>query len=110
MPEVIGASVRAVIGGVDRLGQARLHHQRDGYPRRMGEALTYARRYALFTLVGIVGEDDLDAPDLKVPVPPASVAASRRRIGTAGGRRCRLPSVRSGDPRRRHVSPGIFLL
>jgi hypothetical protein len=33
-------------------------------PRRMGAALTYARRYALFTLVGIAGEDDLDAPDL----------------------------------------------
>jgi hypothetical protein len=29
----------------------------------MGAALTYARRYALFTLVGIAGEDDLDAPD-----------------------------------------------
>jgi hypothetical protein len=34
-------------------------------PRRMGAALTYARRYALFTLVGIAGEDDLDAPDLQ---------------------------------------------
>ena len=33
-------------------------------PRRMGAALTYARRYALFTLVCIAGEDDLDAPDL----------------------------------------------
>jgi ERF superfamily len=33
-------------------------------PRRMGAALTYARRYALFTLVGIAGEDDLDAPEL----------------------------------------------
>src|SRR5580693_3031408 len=33
-------------------------------PRRMGAALTYARRYALFTLVGIAGEDDLDASDL----------------------------------------------
>src|SRR3984893_1193360 len=31
--------------------------------QRMGAALTYARRYALFTLVGIAGEDDLDAPD-----------------------------------------------
>ena len=31
-------------------------------PRRMGAALTYARRYALFTMVGIAGEDDLDAP------------------------------------------------
>jgi hypothetical protein len=29
-----------------------------------GAALTYARRYALFTLVGIAGEDDLDAPDI----------------------------------------------
>jgi hypothetical protein len=33
-------------------------------PRRMGAALTYARRYTLFSLVGIAGEDDLDAPDL----------------------------------------------
>jgi hypothetical protein len=33
-------------------------------PQRLGAALTYARRYALFTLVGIAGEDDLDAPEL----------------------------------------------
>src|ERR1700733_6271055 len=32
-------------------------------PRRMGAALTSARRYALFTMVGIAGEDDLDAPE-----------------------------------------------
>jgi hypothetical protein len=38
-------------------------------PHRMGAALTYARRYALFTLVGIAGEDDMDAPDLCPPVP-----------------------------------------
>jgi ERF superfamily len=37
-------------------------------PHRMGAALTYARRYALFTLVGIAGEDDLDAPDLDAPM------------------------------------------
>src|ERR1700745_631991 len=37
-------------------------------PQRMGAALTYARRYALFTLVGIAGEDDLDAPDLATPI------------------------------------------
>jgi ERF superfamily len=36
-------------------------------PKRMGTALTYARRYALFALVGIAGEDDLDAPDLNAP-------------------------------------------
>src|SRR6516162_8714627 len=39
-------------------------------PHRMGAALTYARRYALFTLVGIAGEDDLDAPDLLTPAAP----------------------------------------
>src|ERR1035441_10463964 len=39
-------------------------------PHRMGAALTYARRYALFALVGIAGEDDLDAPDLVVDPSP----------------------------------------
>jgi hypothetical protein len=39
-------------------------------PHRMGAALTYARRYGLFTLVGIAGEDDLDAPDLITPTAP----------------------------------------
>ena len=39
--------------------------------QRMGAALTYARRYALFTLVGIAGEDDLDAPDLDAVSKPA---------------------------------------
>jgi hypothetical protein len=37
-------------------------------PHRMGMALTYARRYSLFALVGIAGEDDLDAPDLRSPI------------------------------------------
>jgi len=41
-------------------------------PHRLGAALTYARRYALFTLVGIAGEDDLDAPDLEAS--PATAA------------------------------------
>jgi hypothetical protein len=50
-------------------------------PHRMGAALSYARRYALFTLVGIAGEDDLDQPDLaqdpapRAPVSPASFAS-----------------------------------
>jgi len=43
-------------------------------PRRMGAALTYARRYALFTMVGIAGEDDLDSPDM-ANVPKADTAA-----------------------------------
>jgi hypothetical protein len=41
-------------------------------PRRMGAALTYARRYALFTLVGIAGEDDLDAPPDVTDDPPVA--------------------------------------
>jgi ERF superfamily len=36
-------------------------------PHRMGAALTYARRYALFTLVGIAGEDDLDGSRPNLP-------------------------------------------
>src|ERR1700704_5474728 len=43
-------------------------------PQRMGSALTYARRYALFTLVGIAGEDDLDAPDLDAACSPPTSA------------------------------------
>ena len=41
-------------------------------PHRMGTALTYARRYSLFTLAGIAGEDDLDAPDLAAPTNTSS--------------------------------------
>ena len=44
-------------------------------PHRMGAALTYARRYSLFALVGIAGEDDLDAPDLPTSVPSQGVSA-----------------------------------
>jgi ERF superfamily len=44
-------------------------------PQRMGAALTYSRRYALFTLVGIAGEDDLDAPDLCDGPPSPSASA-----------------------------------
>src|SRR6266516_3554074 len=54
-------------------------------PQRMGAALTYARRYALFTLVGIAGEDDLDAPDLcdnsRSPTPSADERSLMPRDG-----------------------------
>jgi ERF superfamily len=47
-------------------------------PHRMGAALSYARRYALFALVGIAGEDDLDAPDLLTePSPAVTMDTSR---------------------------------
>ena len=55
-------------------------------PHRMGAALTYARRYALFTLVGIAGEDDLDAPDLITPAAPASAEKSAsKKLGRLNG-------------------------
>jgi hypothetical protein len=54
-------------------------------PHRMGAALTYARRYALFTLVGIAGEDDLDAPDLITGTTPPSKA--ERPPGNQNGQR-----------------------
>jgi ERF superfamily len=49
-------------------------------PHRMGAALTYARRYALFTLVGIAGEDDLDAPDLCMPGPVTGPSPSGAQL------------------------------
>jgi hypothetical protein len=52
-------------------------------PHRMGAALTYARRYALFTLVGIAGEDDLDAPDICAPAPATRPLGSARTEGSA---------------------------
>jgi hypothetical protein len=57
-------------------------------PKRMGAALTYARRYALFALVGIAGEDDLDAPDLHVAElgdPKRTDAVSHHRTRPYGG-------------------------
>jgi ERF superfamily len=50
-------------------------------PHRMGAALTYARRYALFTLVGIAGEDDLDAPDSLSPAVPETKTDHPIEIG-----------------------------
>jgi hypothetical protein len=75
--------------------------------QRMGAALTYARRYALFTLVGIAGEDDLDAPDLDatsktaVVEPPRSDHRSQSTGDAAGAARARdgaKLAVPSGGP------------
>jgi hypothetical protein len=73
-------------------------------PQRMGAALTYARRYALFTLVGIAGEDDLDARDLRVP-PPSTGVGETGAGGERGGNpaamtdNLRLPSRSHGNAR-----------
>jgi hypothetical protein len=77
-------------------------------PHRMGAALTYARRYALFTLVGIAGEDDLDAPDLgaapkdgagQPPGPPVGRKSNGHAFALApGAARGRKPYVRPPKP------------
>ena len=75
-------------------------------PHRMGAALTYARRYALFALVGIAGEDDLDAPDTLIEPSPAiaqrldpAVQSTRRPSKTIVHRAPVLDQVRSGTLR-----------
>jgi hypothetical protein len=72
-----------------------------GSPQRMGTALTYARRYALFTLVGIAGEDDLDAPDLAA-LPKAGVEqpprSDHRSQSTGHAAAAERPSWDSGKP------------
>ena len=70
-------------------------------PQRMGAALTYARRYALFTLVGIAGEDDLDAPDLHATGPDdRSDTPSPRTTNGMGAAAARPASPRQPSPRR----------
>jgi hypothetical protein len=71
-------------------------------PHRMGAALTYARRYALFTLVGIAGEDDLDAPDFVAPTTPTlkvNRATSNKRGHLNGGQGQQFARPRSVLPR-----------
>jgi len=71
-------------------------------PHRLGAALTYARRYALFTLVGIAGEDDLDAPDLVAANgPPASQNVSPSPETGAAGAYLQIPQRRARSERPR---------
>jgi len=74
-------------------------------PQRMGAALTYARRYALFTLVGIAGEDDLDAPNLcdgPHSLPPSAVDRLFRRMDDES----RMPAPSPGDGHARGARKG----
>jgi hypothetical protein len=59
-------------------------------PHRLGAALTYARRYALFTLVGIAGEDDIDAPE---PTPPNAPDREAPSKPIARGRAATRPEI-----------------
>jgi ERF superfamily len=85
-------------------------------PHRMGAALTYARRYALFTLVGIAGEDDLDAPDLVAPTNQAPGPAEAKGNGSANGpldsrphTTVRRPAVRGNGTSPLHPPPAPIL-
>jgi hypothetical protein len=67
----------------------------------LGTALTYARRYALFALLGIAGEDDLDAPDLDIP-PDSSPRNQQKQFGSRkppNSDHKKLTAVTSGDLR-----------
>jgi hypothetical protein len=68
-------------------------------PHRMGASLTYARRYALFTLVGIAGEDDLDAPDLMTPT---NKTPSSETLQGPGNGRFNDAHYKASLPGRRH--------
>jgi hypothetical protein len=77
-------------------------------PQRMGAALTYARRYALFTLVGIAGEDDLDAPDLCDGPPsllPSAVERSFKPKGNQSPVAARTPGNGHGRGGRKGEIP-----
>jgi hypothetical protein len=73
-----------------------------GSAQRMGAALTYARRYGLFTIVGIAGEDDLDAPDLDAD-PTASVEETRP-AGQSNGQTAGARRTPDGDRKRAEAS------
>ena len=97
-------------------------------PHKMGAALTYARRYALFTLVGIAGEDDLDAPDLPVVkldggAGPGNTEKMNGHAEVAGGPATAAPdngttpagnkspaSPRNGSPRKPGSRPSMPVL
>jgi hypothetical protein len=74
----------------------------------MGAALTYACRYAPFTLVGIAGEDDLDAVEIRpdgwqvVSQPPV------RFLRAAG--MLPLPLPQAGATTRLHPRLGVRLV
>jgi ERF superfamily len=78
-------------------------------PQRMGAALTYARRYALFTLVGIAGEDDLDAPDLCDGPPPLLPSAVGRSFKPTDGQ-SQMPPRTPGNGHGRSGRKGKILV
>jgi ERF superfamily len=76
-------------------------------PQRMGAALTYARRYALFTLVGIAGEDDLDAPDLSPGNGQATISNDQSTPRLSDGP---APGYSNGSAHKRPIRPAKKIL
>src|SRR5215203_1461338 len=77
-------------------------------PRLMGSALTYARRYALFTLVGIAGEDDLDAPALASDAPEPSLGGPARPNGAAHDNLGHGPANENSARAAGRLTPEVF--
>jgi hypothetical protein len=65
----------------------------EGPGRGVERSFRYARRYALFTLVGIAGKDDIDAPDLS-PAPAPTAPSGPGQAAPNGDKR-----LNGGPPR-----------
>ena len=75
-------------------------------PHQLGAALTYARRYALFTLVGIAGEDDIDAPD--PPRRRGTQNTGEKSAGNGAAETSQLaPPPRHRQPHKRPFKPTL---
>ena len=75
-----------------------------GHPKLMGAALTYARRYCLFTMVGLAGEDDLDGPALEAN---DNLPREDGAVGTVAEAAAANPTIeaRSGADTRKEKPP-----
>jgi hypothetical protein len=73
----------------------------------MGAALIYARRYALFALVGIAGEDDLDA-DLHV-ASRSTLGAPMQFLTIARDRMTAMVGSATNRPRNRGLNQAQLL-
>ena len=86
-----------------------MRNQRDSRSASHGRRLTYARRYALFTLVGIAGEDDLDAPNLVAPTTPAPKTETGRTKDRLNGGQHYPSRGPSGSGQHKAASPARTL-
>jgi hypothetical protein len=67
-----------------------------GHPKLMGAALSYARRYSLFTIVGLAGEDDIEPPDLDIGEQPPSQTSATAVMAVGLDATTPEPSMQTG--------------